>query len=136
MKNHYLAGLAFAFMAGSTCAADAPNIVGTWKPATGAYGTIGTEAKKAAPVFSDKPWHSEIKITEQKGRVFNGISKRPDGSDLIFVGVFASNGKNFSISADKGIWNGTYEGGKLDYCGTTVSMDYNLAFCSTVEKTK
>jgi len=136
MKSLSLVGLSFAVIAGSSFAADAPNIVGTWKASSGVYSTTGTESKKAPPVLSQQPWHSEIKIIEQKGRVFNGVSKRTDGSDLMFSGAFAANGKNFSISADKGIWTGTYEAGKLDYCGATVSMEYNLSFCNSVEKVK
>ena len=50
----------------SSFAADAPNIVGTWKAISGVSSTTGTELKKAPPVLSQQPWHSEINITEQK----------------------------------------------------------------------
>ena len=136
MKNISLVGLAFAVMTGYSFAADAPNIVGTWKPISGVYSTTGTELKKAAPVLSQQPWHSEIKITDQKGRVFNGATKRSDGTELMLAGVFAANGKSFTISTDKGIYTGTYEAGKLEYCGATLSMEYNLTFCSILGKAK
>jgi hypothetical protein len=136
MKNLALAFLSFAFLAGSSYAADAPNIVGTWKAISGVSSTTGTELKKAPAVLSQQPWHSEINITEQKGRVFNGATKRPDGSQLMLAGAFAANGKNFTISTDKGILTGTYEAGKLEYCGATLSTEYNLTFCSTLEKAK
>ena len=50
--------------------------------------------------------------------------------------AFATNGKNFTISTDKGILTGTYEAGKLEYCGATLSTEYNLTFCSSLEKAK
>ena len=134
LKSIIVGGL--VVQAGLVFAADPPNIVGTWKASSGAYSTTGTDSKKAAPVLSQQSWHSELKIMEQKGRVFNGVSKRPDGSDLLFAGTFAANGKNFTVSADKGIWAGTYEAGKLEYCGATISTEYNLTFCSSFEKAK
>jgi hypothetical protein len=54
----------------------------------------------------------------------------------MLAGTFAANGKNFTISTDKGILTGTYEAGKLEYCGATLSTEYNLTFCSTLEKAK
>jgi len=136
MKNLAMVCLSFAVFAGSSYAADAPNIVGTWKASSGAYSSTGTELKKAPAVLSQQPWHSEIKILEQKGRVFNGSTKRPEGSELMLAGTFAANGKNFTISTDKGILTGTYEAGKLEYCGATLSTEYNLTFCSSLEKVK
>ena len=68
--------------------------------------------------------------------MFNGATKRPDGSQLMLAGAFATNGKNFTISTDKGILTGTYEAGKLEYCGATLSTEYNLTFCSSLEKAK
>lgn len=136
MKYLHLIAIALVFLSGSSFAADAPNVLGTWKASSGVYSKTGTDAKKAAPVLSQQPWQSEFKITDQKGRVFNGATKRPDGSELLFAGAFSINGKNFTISADRGILMGTYESGKLEYCGSTISTEYNLAFCSTMERVK
>jgi hypothetical protein len=122
--------------AGHATQADIPNMIGTWKPTTGVYTRSGTETKKSPPVFSQQPLQHEIRFLEQKGRVFHGVSKGTNGSELHLAGVIAKDGKSFIISADKGISTGTFEAGKIEYCGATSSLDYNLAFCTTLEKVK
>ena len=111
-------------------------MLGTWKPIAGAYSRSGTETKKSPAVFFQQPLQHEIRFVEQKGRTFHGVSKGSNGTELHLAGVIAKDGKSFIISADKGISTGTFEAGKIEYCGATSSLDYNLAFCTTLEKVK
>lgn len=113
-----------------------PNMVGTWKASTGVYTRTGTESKKAAPVLSQQPLQAEIKFVEQKGRVFHGVVKGANGLVFHMAGVLEKDGKSFKISSDRSISTGTFEDGKIEYCGATISRDYNLVFCSTLEKVK
>jgi|GEM_PF-2115645 hypothetical protein len=138
MKQLSLICLSFAALAGASHAAEPeiPNILGTWKPSAGAYTRSGTETKKSPPAFFQQPLQNEIRFLEQKGRSFHGVTKSANGAELHLAGVISRDGKSFVISADKGIGTGTIEGGKIEYCGATSSMQYNLAFCSTLEKVK
>ena len=138
MKQLSLICLSFAALAGASHAAEPeiPNILGTWKPSAGAYTRSGTETKKSPPAFFQQPLQKEIRFLEQKGRSFHGVTKSANGAELHLAGVISRDGKSFVISADKGIGTGTIEGGKIEYCGATSSMQYNLAFCSTLEKVK
>ncbi len=138
MKQLALIGLSLAAFTGVSHASEPPipNMVGTWKPTSGVYTTSGTETKKARPVLNQQPLQNEIRILEQKGRAFHGVTKSSTGAELHLAGVIARDGKSFIVSADKGISTGTFDGGKIEYCGATSSMDYNLAFCTTLERVK
>ena len=138
MKQSFLICLSFAALTGTghTAESEIPNMLGRWKPITGAYASSGTETQKAPPVSVQQPIHHDVRILEQKGRTFHGVNIRPDGTESHWAGVIAKDGKSFIISVDKGISTGTFEAGKIEICGATSSMEYNLAFCSTLEKVK
>lgn len=138
MKSVSLVLMSLMAFTGSVYAAEpeVPNMLGTWKAISGVYAKTGTESTKIAPVFSQKPLQIELRVIEQKGRLFRGLVKGSSGIDLHLAGVIAKDGKSFTTSVDKGISTGTFESGKIEYCGATIAHDYNLAFCSTLEKAK
>ena len=138
MKSFSLVSLSFVALTSASHAAEPeiPNMVGTWKAVSGVYARTGTESKKIPTVLSQQPLQTELRVTEQKGRLFQGLVKSSTGIDLHLAGVLTKDGKSFTTSVDKGISSGTFEAGKIEYCGATISHDYNLAFCSTLEKVK
>ncbi|MEK0416711.1 MAG: hypothetical protein RI949_717 [Pseudomonadota bacterium] len=138
MNKISLICLSFAGLTGMAYAADPeiPDMVGIWKPSAGVYARSGTEAKKSHLELSQQPIQGEIKILEQQGRTFHGMSKNSKGRLSLLTGVIAKDGKSFIISSDRAISTGTVEAGKIEYCGATPSLEVNFAFCSTLEKVK
>ena len=85
MKNlSSIVGLSLAVMVGSSFAADAPNIVGTWEATSGYWSQTGTDSNPAPAELSQKPVQQNIIIQVQQGNAFHGATIRYSGGESKF----------------------------------------------------
>ena len=110
MKSIALVWLSFVVLLGASQAAESeiPNIVSSWKTASGAYAKAVTEFKKIPTVLSRQPLQTEFRIVK-KVRLFQGFAKSSTSVNLHLGSVFSKDDKRFTTSVDKGISSGTFE---------------------------
>lgn len=118
-----IAGLASAALLASAAAAaaDAPNLIGTWKPvelASARYGTFNPQhAMESDLVLSNDPRGGvTFVIDKQDGAAFSGRTEGPGGRPGTLVGAIRRDGKNFAVSTDFGAGTGIIDGNELEFC--------------------
>jgi len=123
---------------GLTFAADAPNIVGTWEATSGYWSQTGTDSNPAPVELSQKPIQQNLIIQAQQGNTFHGTTIRSSGESRNLAGVIGPDGKSLIFSIDYGAGTGllTEDGSQMRYCGTTIQLTRNFAFCTIFKKVK
>jgi len=138
MKNLFLVVLSFAMMTGSSFAADGPNIVGTWEAISGYWSQTGTDSNPAPAELSQKSVQQNIIIQAQQGNAFNGVKVRFSGECRFLAGVIGPDGRSLFLSIDYGAGTGllSEDGNQMRYCGTTIQLTRNFAFCTMFKRVK
>jgi len=136
LKSIIIGGL--FLQAGLTFAANTPNIVGVWEATSGYWSQTGTDSNPAPVELSQKPIQQNIIIQSQQGNAFNGITIRNSGESRNLAGVIGPDGKSLIISIDYGAGTGLLaeDGAQLSYCGTTIQLTRNFAFCTIFKRVK
>lgn len=138
MRTCLIAVAALMTAATASFAAEAPNMVGTWKPAVDhASARVGTSPGYVEP--QDKPklntpeaW--TLKIEAQDGRAFHGQAIGTNGKAQSLVGVFLSDGKRFHVSTETGAAVGEMTGDSFEYCWTDALPTVVAVYCGVYSK--
>ena len=138
MKKLLLVAFSFVVMVGSSVAADGPNLVGTWEAISGYWSQTGTDSNPAPAELSQKPVQQNIIIQAQQGNAFHGLTIRYSGESRNLAGVIGPDGKSLFFSIDYGAGTGllSEDGNQMRYCGTTLQLTRNFAFCTTFKRVK
>ena len=139
MKNlSSIVGLSLAVMVGSSLAADTPNIVGTWEATSGYWSQTGTDSNPALAELSQKSVQQNIIIQVQQGNAFHGTTIRYSGESRNLAGVIGPDGRSLFFSIDYGAGTGllSEDGNQMRYCGTTIQVTRNFAFCTIFKRVK
>ncbi|MBV8186692.1 MAG: hypothetical protein JOY64_09545 [Alphaproteobacteria bacterium] len=118
-------------------AADAPNLVGTWKT-TGEFAAARTG--KTQPAFGETPPFNNPKrvsfvVEKQEGRGFSGYRLLPDGSKDACVGVLKRDGKQALMNCDYGKVTLDFTGDVVESCFVSNLPDTKIASCDVMRKT-
>jgi hypothetical protein len=118
-------------------AADAPNLVGTWK-STGEF--AAARAGQTRPAFGETPPFNNPKrasfvVEKQEGRGFSGYRLLPDGSKDACVGVLKRDGKQALVSCGNGKATLDFTGDVTELCFVDDLPDANIASCDVMRKT-
>lgn len=130
--------IATIFLQVGTAFAAAPNLVGTWEAVSGYWASTGTDSKPAPAELAQKPVQKKLVIQAQQGNAFNGASIRYTGESRLLAGVIAADGKSLLFSTDYGISSGSLskDNSQINFCGTTIELNRNMAYCTTFQKVK
>jgi len=136
LKSIIIGGL--FVQAGLTFAANTPNIVGVWEATSGYWSQTGTDSNPAPVELSQKPIQQNIIIQSQQGNAFHGITIRHSGESRNLAGVIGPDGSSLVISIDYGTGTGLLaeDGAQMSYCGTTIQLTRNFAFCTIFKRVK
>jgi hypothetical protein len=136
MKLKSIIVLGLLTQAGQAFAVDIPNIVGTWEATSGYWSQTGTDSNPAPTELSQNSIHQNLIIVNQQGNAFHGKTIRSSGESRNLAGVIGLNGKSLFVSIDYGTGTGSLseDGSEIWYCGTTIQLTRNFAFCTTFKK--
>jgi hypothetical protein len=137
LSKSFAVALCLAGVATVARAADAPNVVGTWKPTDD---FASARSGKARVGFGETPTFHPAKrvsvvIEKQEVRGFTGYRLLPDGSKDACVGVFKHDGKQAILSCNNGKATIDFAGDVTEFCFVDDLPDVNVASCDVIRKT-